>query len=54
MEIVAKDQNCKMLRRKFDRLCTSSNTQLTIISLNCINSCVSAVDTQNIYCAVGT
>ena len=43
-----------MFRRKFDKIYTSSNTELTIISLNCINLCVRAVDMQSIFCDVGT
>jgi len=54
VEIVAKDQKCKMFHRKYDRIYASSNTQLTIISLNCIKFCVRAVDMQSIFCDVGT
>ena len=54
MEIVAKDQKYKMFRLKFDRIYTSSNTQLTIISLTCINLCVRAVDMESIFCDVWT
>jgi hypothetical protein len=51
--IVAKDQNCKMFHRTFDRFYNSSNRQLTIISLKFTNPCLSAMDTQSIFCDVG-